>query len=174
MVGVDRRTILCRFAHLRLRPRPGDSGAHAACVRVNAAQLHALLANETTDPRLRYVAPVGPVRKTMSMPNDPLLHTIDASTGLPYEWSFAASNVPHALDISKGNSGIVVGVIDTGVENVPDLKGKIDSIWTASGTTVSQAAPEGNDLYGHGTGVTADRGQRRRPFRHGGLQERRT
>ena len=138
------------FDHVRAIP-----ALHAAQVRVNAAELHALLANETTDPRLRYVAPVGPVRRTMSMPNDPLLHTIDASTGLPYEWSFAASHVDRALDHSKGNSGIVVGVIDTGVENVPDLKGKIDSIWTVNGTTISQAPPEGNDQYGHGTGVTS-------------------
>ena len=138
------------FDHVRAIP-----ALHAAQVRVNAAQLHALLANETTDPRLRYVAPVGPVRRTMGRPHDPLRHPIDASTGLPYEWSFAASHVDRALDHSKGNSGIVVGVIDTGVEDVPDLKGKIDSIWTVSGTTVSQAAPEGNDLYGHGTGVTS-------------------
>jgi subtilisin family serine protease len=138
------------FDHVRAIP-----ALHAAQVRVNKAQLHALLANETTDPRLRYVAPVGPVRRTMGMPNDPLLHTIDASTGLPYEWSFAASHVDRALDHSKGNSGIVVGVIDTGVEDVPDLKGKIDSIWTVSGTTVSQAPGEGNDQYGHGTAVTS-------------------
>jgi subtilisin family serine protease len=138
------------FDHVRAIP-----ALRAAQVRVNAAQLNALLADETTDPRLRYVAPVGPVRRTMGMPNDPLLHTIDASTGLPYEWSFAASHVDRALDHSKGNSGIVVGVIDTGVEDVPDLKGKIDSIWTVSGTTVSKASPDGNDQYGHGTGVTS-------------------
>ena len=46
-------------------------------------------------------------------------------------------------------------MIDTGVDDVPDLKGKIDSIWTVSGTTVSQAPPEGNDEYGHGTAVAS-------------------
>ena len=138
------------FDHVRAIP-----ALHAAQVRVNSAQLHALLASEATDPRLRYVAPVGPVLRTMSMPNDPLLHTIDARTGLPYEWSFAASHVDRALEHSKGNSGIVVGVIDTGVENVPDLTGKIDGIWTASGTTVSEAPPEGNDQYGHGAASPA-------------------
>ena len=88
------------FDHVRAIP-----ALHAAQVRVNAAQLHALLANETTDPRLRYVAPVGPVRRTMSLPNDPLLHTIEARTGLPYEWSFAASHVDRALEQSKATRG---------------------------------------------------------------------
>jgi subtilisin family serine protease len=136
----------------RVRAIPG---LHAAEIRVDAAQLESLLVIGASDPRIRYVSGRGPTLRTASMPNDPFLNTIDAGTGLPYQWAFAAAHVDRALELSKGNPGIVVGVIDTGVENVPDLKGKIDSIWTVSGTTVTEAAPEGNDEYGHGTAVTS-------------------
>jgi subtilisin family serine protease len=127
---------------------------HAAEVSVDAGQLQALLANARTDQRIRYVSPIGPPRKAMSMPNDPFLHMIDPGTGLPYEWAFAASNVPRALDISQGDPRIVVGVVDTGIADVPDLAGKIDSLWTIRGTEISQS-PDGNDDFGHGTAVTS-------------------
>jgi thermitase len=129
---------------------------HAVQVSVDSAQLGALLANAPTDPRVRYVSPVGPPRRAMGMPNDPLLHTIDGQTGLPYEWAFAASHVDRALDFTKGNPGVVVGVIDTGVDNVPDLAGKIDSLWSVNGTQIVEVSlHEGNDDYGHGTAVAS-------------------
>jgi subtilisin family serine protease len=129
---------------------------HAVQVSVDAAQLNALLANAPNDPRVRYVSPVGPTRRVMSMPNDPFLHMIDGQTGLPYEWAFAASRVDRALDFSQGSPGIVVGVIDTGAANVPDLAGKIDGIWSVSGTQVLEISLlEGNDDFGHGTAVAS-------------------
>src|SRR5207248_1898827 len=57
---------------------------HAAEVRVDATQLNALLAGAPGDPRLRYVSPIGPPRRVMSTPNDPLVETVDSSTNLPY------------------------------------------------------------------------------------------
>ena len=60
--------------------------------------------------------------------------TVDGTTQLPYEWSFLSTHVDRALDITKGDPHVVVGVIDTGVAHVPDLAGKIDSIWTVHGT----------------------------------------
>jgi len=140
------------FEHVRAIP-----ALHAAEVRVDAVQLHALLANTPTDPRVRYVSPVGPPRRPMGMPNDPLVQTIDAWSNLPYEWQFAASRVDRALDLSKGDPAIVVGTIDTGAADVPDLAGKIDGLWSFAndGTTTSVPVPDGNDEYGHGTAVAS-------------------
>ncbi len=129
---------------------------HAVQVSVDAAQVRELLANAPTDRRVRYVAPVGPLRRTTSMPNDPFLNTIDPATGLPYQWTFAAAHVDKALDFTPGSPRVVVGVIDTGIDNVPDLAGKIDSLWTVNGTQVVEVSVlEGNDDFGHGTAVAS-------------------
>src|SRR4051794_37709109 len=127
---------------------------HAVLVSVNGAQLHALLTRAPSDARIRYVSPIRRKRQTLSVPNDPFLSTIDGITNLPYEWAFLATHVDRALEITHGDPHIVVGVIDTGVAKVPDLDGKIDSLWTVTGTTVSQVF-ESNDTYGHGTGVAS-------------------
>jgi subtilisin family serine protease len=68
----------------------------------------------------------------MAMQNDPLVWTVDPLTQLPYEWQFASSHVDRALDLSSGSPSIVVGTIDTGVADVPDLAGKVDQRWTVS------------------------------------------
>jgi subtilisin family serine protease len=136
----------------RVRAMPA---LHAAQVSIDRAQLLALLAQAPNDPRLRYVSPVGPKRRAMSMPNDPFLSMIDGRANLLSEWQFAASHVDRALDLSHGNPGIVVGVIDTGVSDIPDLAGKVDSLWTVTGNEITQAPPEGNDDYGHGTAVAS-------------------
>jgi subtilisin family serine protease len=128
----------------------------AARVHVDAAQLHALLVHATRDRRLRYVSPVGPPRRASDMPNDSLVQNLDPRTKLPYEWQFASANVGGALDLTSGDPRIQVGIVDTGVEAVPDLAGKIDGLYdvTAHGTQRSASAA-GNDDYGHGTAVAS-------------------
>lgn len=140
------------FRHVQTIP-----ALRAAEVSVDRAQLHELLANAPTDPRLRYVSPVGPRRQTLAMPNDPLLHTLDGSTGLPYEWQFAAAHVDRALDLSRGSRSIVVGTIDTGAADVPDLAGKVDGRWgfAQDGSPIPESRPGGNDEVGHGTAVAS-------------------
>jgi subtilisin family serine protease len=129
---------------------------HAAEVSVDAAQLHALLANAATDRRIRYVAPVGPSRRVLDVPNDPLVRTVDPNTNLPYEWQFSASGVDRALDLSQGSPTILVGTIDSGAAEVPDLAGKIDGRWFYTGGAASAASPEGEfDPTGHGTAVAS-------------------
>jgi subtilisin family serine protease len=141
-----------RFERVRAIP-----ALRAVEVSVDGAELQALLAQALTDPRVRYVSPVGPRRRPLSMPNDPLLSTVDAQTGLPYEWQFAVSRVDRALDLSPGDSKIVVGVIDTGAAAVPDLAGKVDGLWTLApdGTPVSESVQDGDDDVGHGTAVAS-------------------
>jgi hypothetical protein len=130
---------------------------HAAKVSVEPAQLRALLTNAPTDPRIRYVAPLGPRRRPLGLPNDPLLQPINPSVGLPYEWQFAASRVDRALELSPGSPEVVVGVIDTGAADVPDLAGKVDGRWSISpdGTMTPQLDHHGNDEVGHGTAVAS-------------------
>lgn len=124
---------------------------HAAVVGVDRS----LAANASGDPRIRYLAPLGPERRLTAMPNDPLLSSIDSRTGLPYEWQFARSHVDRALELSLGSPTIVVGTIDTGVADVPDLAGKVDARWTVAqdGTLTRDAG--GNDVVGHGTAVAS-------------------
>jgi subtilisin family serine protease len=128
----------------------------AARVHVDAAELHALLVHATDDRRMRYVSPVGPLRRMSNTPNDPLVDTMDPKTRLPYEWQFASVNLGSALDLTAGDPRIQVGVVDTGVDAVPDLAGKIDGLYdvTAHGTKRS-ASTAGNDDYGHGTAVAS-------------------
>jgi subtilisin family serine protease len=127
---------------------------HAVLVKVTDAQVHALLTRAPSDARIRYVSPIRQKRQTLSMPNDPFLSTIDGMTNVPYEWAFLSTHVDRALDFTHGDPRVVVGVIDTGVATVPDLEGKIDSLWSVEGTTIKQVF-ESNDDVGHGTGVAS-------------------
>jgi subtilisin family serine protease len=127
---------------------------HAVLVKVSDAQLHALLTRAPRDARIRYVSPIREKRNALSMPNDPYLSTVDGATRLPYEWAFLATHVDRALDFTPGDPHVVVGVIDSGVAEVPDLAGKIDSLWSVTGGTIAQVFDD-NDDFGHGTAVAS-------------------
>jgi len=127
---------------------------HAVEVHVNRAQVHALLTRGTQDSRIRYVSPLGPERHTLSVPNDPYLSKMDSQTNLPYEWSFLATHVDQALQFTQGDPRMDVGIIDSGISYIPDLAGKIDSVWSVHGTQVTQDFAS-NDQYGHGTMVAS-------------------
>jgi subtilisin family serine protease len=127
---------------------------HAAQVSVDPAQLRLLLANAAGDPRIRYVAPVGPQRRLLGSPNDPLLTTVNPATSLPYEWQFGASGVDRALELSPGSPAIVVGTIDSGIAEIPDLAGKIDGQWSFVNGLEPVAGAVG-DGTGHGTAVAS-------------------
>lgn len=126
----------------------------AVLAKVDAAQLHTLLTRGTRDPRIRYVSPIRENRDTQSVPNDPYVSTVDGTTKMPYEWAFLATHVDRALDFTKGDSHVVVGVIDSGVAQIPDLARKIDSRWNVSGGQITQVFDDNDDL-GHGTGVAS-------------------
>ena len=85
---------------------------------------------------------------------------------------FAAAHVDRALDFTPGSPRIVVGVIDTGVDNVPDLAGKIDSLWSVNGTHGRRSVGAGRQRRRRPRhrGRVADRGERRRRLRHGRLR----
>ena len=155
MIGLtsmdDLKSLRAEYGFRRVRR---IDALHAVEVRVDDAQVHALLKQAPSDPRIRYVSPVRRKLQTLSVPDDPYLSTIDGMTGLAYEWPFFATHVDRAFDFTNGDPHVVVGIIDTGVAYVPDLEGKIDSLWSVTGTTISQVFAS-NDDYGHGTAVAS-------------------
>lgn len=104
---------------------------------------------QRADPRIRYVEPL-----TMAEPahtrDDPLTYEIDPATGVPYEWQFHAIGADQALNLTRGDPSILVGVVDSGIADVPDLSGKVaETFWDPS--LHSSAA----DTIGHGTFVSS-------------------
>jgi hypothetical protein len=101
------------------------------------------------DPRVRYVEPVEPFALA-HVRADPLTYENDPKTGVPYEWAFHALGVDQALNLSRGSPSILVGVVDSGVSDVPDLQGKVaKKLWDA------RTANSADDDSGHGTFVSS-------------------
>jgi subtilisin family serine protease len=101
------------------------------------------------DPRLRYVEPLGAAAPA-HVRNDPLTWQIDARSGRPYEWAFHETGVDQALNLSHGDPSILVGVVDTGVSAVPDLRGKVAETFWEPHANISAG-----DATGHGTYVSS-------------------
>ena len=121
------------------------AGLHAAVVTGSASALAAL----ARSPRVRYVEPVEPVTLA-HVRDDPLTYELDPTTGVPWEWSFHALGVDQALNLTRGNPDILVGVLDSGISPVPDLRGKVTGgLWDSS--TAGSAA----DTSGHGTFISS-------------------
>jgi subtilisin family serine protease len=120
----------------------------AAYVSAGDTALQALLTRGRGDARIRYVAPNGRAEPFHAR-NDPLTTKLDPDTGVPYEWEFASSRVDLALNLSHGSPAIVVGDVDSGITEVPDLTNKIAERWYASDFTSA------SDPNGHGTAVSS-------------------
>jgi subtilisin family serine protease len=92
---------------------------------------------------------------TLAAPAPPLLTSTDPLTALPYEWQFDSADVAPALALSPGSSSVVVGTIDSGAADVPDLAGKVDSRWTVAPKGRVTRNARGIDNTGHGTAVAS-------------------
>jgi serine protease len=114
----------------------------------------ALLAGARSDPRIRYLSPLDSAQHSLLTLN-PLLIAVDPTTALPYEWQFGAANVPAALAISPGSPAVVVGTIDSGAADIPDLAGKVDSYWTVTPKGKLTRLRHGIDNVGHGSAVAS-------------------
>jgi subtilisin family serine protease len=101
------------------------------------------------DPRLRYVEPLRSVAPA-HVRNDPLSWRIDPRSGAPYEWAFHAVGADAGLSLTKGDPSILVGIVDSGVSNVPDLRGKVAETFWDPRTNASA-----DDVIGHGTFVAS-------------------
>jgi len=150
----DLSALRARYGFGRVRAIPM---LRAAVVSVTTKQLRSLLAKAPADARIRYVSPLGPRRTTLGMPSDPLVREIDPVTGQPFEWQFTAAGVDGALDHTAGDPRVVVGIIDSGLADVPDLAGKVDGLWSVApdGAVTADALSSGNDDTGHGTAVAS-------------------
>jgi len=74
------------------------------------------------------------------IPNDPLF---------PSEWHLSKISTPAAWDQSTGYSGLIVAVLDTGVDGThPDLVSEMVAGWNMFDNNSNTA-----DVYGHGTNV---------------------
>ena len=67
---------------------------------------------------MRYVEPVVGGR-VAHVRNDPLTWQIDLATQAPWEWQFHAVGLDAALTLARGDPGILVGVVDSGVTAGP-------------------------------------------------------
>jgi len=128
--------VLQRLPKLRLAVLAGAPG-----------ELAALAAR--SDRRLRYVEPLRRVAPA-HVRNDPLSWQIDPRSGAPYEWAFHTVGADSALSLTKGDPSILVGIVDSGVANVRDLRGKVaETFWDPRSNTSA------DDLIGHGTFVSS-------------------
>jgi subtilisin family serine protease len=98
---------------------------------------------------------VSPAAHAAPVPHPPLVDEIDPGTTLPYEWQFAAADVPAALDLTPGSASVVVGTIDSGAAEIPDLAGKVDSYWSVSAKGKVSRTVHGVDFVGHGSAVAS-------------------
>lgn len=132
-----------------LRVVSSDLTLHAIEVAGSPAALAGLEAQIGVDARIRYVEPLGQAHE-MHQRNDPATYQVDPVTGRPYEWAFAHVGVDHALNVSPGSPSVLVGIIDTGFGDVPDLRGKVASAWYFDGE-----GTDASDTVGHGTFVAS-------------------
>jgi serine protease len=142
--SLDGRALATEFG---VRPVDWLPGLRLVQVSGAPAALAALAGDD--DPRIRYVEPLVAAH-TAHVRNDPLTYELDPATGVPYEWQFHAIGADQALNVAKGDPGLLVGVVDSGVAPVPDLAGKVaETFWDPAFNSSA------TDRLGHGTFVSS-------------------
>lgn len=108
---------------------------------VHAADARGFQERAARDPNVRYVQREA-YAETAATPDDPYY---------AQQYGWARVNAPAAWDVTRGDAGIVVAVIDTGVDRAhPDLAGS--RLLAGYDFLAGDADP--SDDCGHGTGVT--------------------
>lgn len=109
-------------------------------IEVPAGAVHHALEKYRADPHVQYAEQDEEVRLALS-PNDPYY------TSWP-QWALTKIQAPQAWDISMGDPGVVIAILDSGIDlDHPDLASKI---------VVSKnftSSPTAYDNYDHGTHV---------------------
>jgi subtilisin family serine protease len=141
----DRAGIARDYSLARAQVVPGVRALDAL---VDDVSLRALLTRGHRDARIRYVEPNARVAPLHAR-NDPLTNQINSDIGAPYEWQFAQTRMDLALNLSHGSPSILIGDVDGGIADVPDLSGKIAERWFTAGLA------DANDNGGHGTAVAS-------------------
>ncbi len=108
--------------------------ATAVALGIAAVLVGSAAANDTFEPAL--------------LPNDPQFAS---------QWHLSRINAPQAWDLTQGAAGVVIAILDSGVDpRHPDLAGKL-----VTGTNTFDKSGNTADQYGHGTkmaGVAGARG----------------
>jgi hypothetical protein len=126
-----------------------DSGLHAAEVSGSPTALATLESRVTLQGPLRYVEPVTEQVEQHDR-LDPATYTLDPLTGAPYEWAFGHVGLDRALNLTQGDSQILVGIVDSGWSQIPEIQSKVAESWyyASEGT-------DAMDTNGHGTFVAS-------------------
>jgi hypothetical protein len=126
-----------------------DAGLHAAEVSGSPTALAALESRVTLQGPLRYVEPI---KQQFEQHDrlDPATYTLDPLTGAPYEWAFSHVGMDRALNLSQGDSQILVGIVDSGWSQIPEIQSKVAESWY-----YSSEGTDALDTVGHGTFVAS-------------------
>ncbi len=108
-------------------------------LRVPVGQEWKTIARLSADPRVAFAEP-NYIAQAAGRPNDPEYWR---------QWNMEQIAAPGAWDVAKGDSNLIIAVIDSGADvNHPDLKGRLLNGWDY---VRGDAIPD--DEYGHGTHV---------------------
>jgi subtilisin family serine protease len=130
--SIERRLGLSRVATIP------QLDVHVLAV-VSSIGLAPVLAALRADPRVRHAEPEGVVR-ALQVPNDEFWSS---------QWSPVRTHAPRAWDLTTGSAGIVVAIVDTGIDPTQsDLRGKL-----VPGYDYVNGDPDPSDDNGHGTAV---------------------
>jgi hypothetical protein len=126
-----------------------DAGLHAAEVSGSPTALAALESRVTLQGPLRYVEPI---KQQFEQHDrlDPATYTLDPLTGAPYEWAFSHVGMDRALNLSQGDSQILLGIVDSGWSQIPEIQSKVAESWY-----YSSEGTDALDTVGHGTFVAS-------------------
>jgi len=145
---------------LMLRFRPGTSAMQQARVLADAgvtvdhaiARIGIVVVRMAPDRRDEALARLRASRWVARTERDAVLERLDTTPNDTYwssQWGLRRIGLPGAWDRTRGEAGVVVAVLDTGVDpNHPDLRGAVLPGIDVVGDTTNTADPQG-----HGTSV---------------------
>ena len=117
-----------------------SSPPHVQVIEVTAARAALVTSRLQAQSAVRFVEPVSTYRASIA-PNDP---------GWPSQSALAVLNLPAVWDTTTGSSSVVIGVIDSGVNPVGDIAGRV-----LAGYNVFTQDTNSADDAGHGTEVAS-------------------
>ncbi|MEB3329060.1 MAG: S8 family serine peptidase [Candidatus Sericytochromatia bacterium] len=101
--------------------------------------------------RSQHQGALRPARGLLARPNDEALVASSPQAGVAATWGLAAIRAEAAWEVTAGDPGIVVAVIDTGIDmSHPDLAANVDR---AGARNLVEAGQPPDDDFGHGTHV---------------------